>query len=439
MNLLYKLFFIVLFSSAAFVNAQIMDTVSYVPVKRGSYDKVSTKSSAQLATQKNYMTGKTLKANSSMLNLSTTAVTFGKPVYVRDSVFMQGLSPAVIDKLYLQGKFVGASPIAVKTKAHGLTGVSAGSLNMPQRSINMQGNSFMLDGITFPAPSCKLKWLKVYSDSGYVNVLGCQGGCTSNITEPCGNCGTCTRYCDISTGELDSCGACKNQGTCTPGATQNCVLGTGTQTCSNTCSWSDTCTKPGKTPCQPSCPAGSIRDNNVLFEEDGACCKSFKMAYEVMDTKVSTNCSAQNFGKSLCTGGVELGDPLRAYTAHARVDCSYRARGSFNEKTTGDGSTCGDENMYELFGNVSGGNQEVIRCNGETSFPAKCTSAHNESKCSYDGQILCASTDYSSGCMEINTRPCITNGLYCEDLESTRFVRAVAVKGSLGVYVCRKK
>lgn len=182
MNSRAYLFLVILFCGVLYLNAQIMDTVSYVPVKRGSYDKLSTKSSIELSKKSSATSAKTLKVNSSTLSLNTNLITFGKPVFVRDNVFVKDMNNFVIDKLYIQGKVSGVSPVLAK-QVGGLQGVSSTNLNIPNRNINAGSNSFMLDGIAFPAPACKLKWQKVYTDKGYYNMLGCEGS-SGPVTPP---------------------------------------------------------------------------------------------------------------------------------------------------------------------------------------------------------------------------------------------------------------
>lgn len=173
-----------MFFGGSFLNAQIMDTVSYVPVKQGSYDKLSTKTNTELAKSSSGAALGTLKANSSTLVLDTTQVTFGKPVYVKGSVFTKGgASLKILGNLAIQSEgnaFVAATLSA--TKASKTESVSARDLALDRKDIKLSVSTPIdLEGIAISAPSCEVEWKAVdgYNLDGMLrqyNLFACKGG-----------------------------------------------------------------------------------------------------------------------------------------------------------------------------------------------------------------------------------------------------------------------
>ncbi len=192
-------FFALFFTFAALsftATAQVMDTISYVPVKQGYYDKISTKSKAQFATETNSVTVKSLKANSATLNIVTTTASFGKPVVVKGNLFIRPTSNTSVMKakaVELQGEAY-AGGVVVGTKAPLLTTVVARDVNLINRVVRLPlSSSIIIDGISFPAPSgCSegLEWRSVKAKNTAdvlkdYTVLACKGtGSTNTCTAP---------------------------------------------------------------------------------------------------------------------------------------------------------------------------------------------------------------------------------------------------------------
>ncbi len=70
----------------------------------------------------------------------------------------------------------------------------------------------------------------------------CTGqSCAGERSMACGNCGTRTRTCDMSSGSWSDWSACSGEGACEPDETRGCGRG-GTQVCNGSCNWDDACT-----------------------------------------------------------------------------------------------------------------------------------------------------------------------------------------------------
>ncbi len=189
-------------------NAQNINTISYVPVKTGSYDKITTKSVTALAHDIGNVSAKTLKVNSSKLTVETRKLTFGKPVVVKGSVYAQNQAVfAVKNRLAVNG-VVQASGTVAANKSLGATAVQATNLNMPTRKLDVGSNSIYVDGIEIPNPGCNLEWRSVNAKNAFnqdvtYNLLACNGGvgcqCSGGIfpggTQPCGGNANCLKTC----------------------------------------------------------------------------------------------------------------------------------------------------------------------------------------------------------------------------------------------------
>jgi hypothetical protein len=270
-----SLFVFALLVLCVFSNAQNMDTISYVPVKTGYYDKITTKSVTALAQEVGDVTVKKMKTNSSKFILDTRKLTFGKPVSVKDSVYSQG--PAVIavkNKLLVQG-IVQTSGDVKANSAQNVTAIQARELNMPSRKLDVGSGPVYVDGIVIPNPgsSCTVGWKSVTAkneagtESTY-QLLGCQsggGGCTCSdgyapgATKSCGNCGTqtCSSSCTW--------GACTGGGECSPGATNtggcpNGQAGYITKTCNSACQWYVSANT-----CQSGCTPSTTAQGNPTY------------------------------------------------------------------------------------------------------------------------------------------------------------------------------
>lgn len=214
---------ILFFSAVAFLGvssiAQNINTISYVPVKQGSYDKITTKSVTALATDIGNVSAKTVKVNSSKLTLETRKITFGKPVVVKGSVFSRQTAVfAVKSKITVAGVAQASGNVAANA-SQGATSLQATNLNMPTRKLDVGSGTIYVDGIAIPSPNCNLEWRSVSAKNAFnqdvtYNLLACQGGG--------GGGGGCTCSGGISPGGTQPCGG-----------NSNCV-----KTCQSNCTWS---------------------------------------------------------------------------------------------------------------------------------------------------------------------------------------------------------
>ncbi len=89
---------------------------------------------------------------------------------------------------------------------------------------------------------------------------GCSGCVPNSVdTQPCGNCGTMTRTCDMN-GVWGAFGGCTGEGVCMPNATRKVACGncgTETDTCSPKCQW-----QAGACSGQGACAPGATRAGN---------------------------------------------------------------------------------------------------------------------------------------------------------------------------------
>ncbi len=212
----FGLFIFSAFILSVFSHAQNINTISYVPVKTGYYDKITTKSITALAQDIGSVSAKTLKVNSSRFTLETRKLTFGKPVVVKGSVYSSNPATiAVKNKLTVAG-VAQANGNILANSAAGAVAVQATNLNMPTRKLDVGSGTVYVDGIAIPNPGCNLEWRSVNAKNAFnqdvtYNLLACKGGSPS---------------CTCSGGAL-------------PGATQYCG---GSQyclkTCQSDCQWS---------------------------------------------------------------------------------------------------------------------------------------------------------------------------------------------------------
>lgn len=163
-----------------FLNAQSINTISYVPVKNGYYDKITTKSVTILAQDIGNVSMDTLKANSSKFTLETRKLTFGKPVVVKTSVFTNGaVVLAAKNRVAIDG-VAQANGIVAANKSTGAVAVQATNINMPTRRLDVGADTVYVDGIPIPNPNCTLEWKSITAknpmgvESTY-QLLGCHG------------------------------------------------------------------------------------------------------------------------------------------------------------------------------------------------------------------------------------------------------------------------
>ncbi len=195
--------------------AQVMDTIAYVPVKQGYYDKISTKSKAQFAAETNSASVKTLKANSALLKIVSTKVSFGKPVIVKGNIYVRPTSSQPVMKakaVEIQGEAY-AGGVVVGTKAPLLKTVVARDMNLINRVVRLSSSSnVIIDGISFPSPSgCSegLEWRTVKAKNTAdvlkdYTVVACKGtGSTPTCTAPQADIDRCNTHGD--TWKADEC------------------------------------------------------------------------------------------------------------------------------------------------------------------------------------------------------------------------------------------
>lgn len=205
-----SLFFFAITVLCVLSNAQNINTISYVPVKTGSYDKITTKSVTALAQDIGNVSAKTLKANSSKFTLDTRKLTFGKPVVVKGSVYSSNPATiAVKSKLTVAGVAQANGNILANSSA-GAVAVQATNLNMPTRKLDVGTSTIYVDGIAIPNPNCNLEWRSVSAKNAFgqdvsYNLLACKGnggpsctcsgGAAPGATEYCGASQYCTKTC----------------------------------------------------------------------------------------------------------------------------------------------------------------------------------------------------------------------------------------------------
>lgn len=197
-NNIFKFFalFFTLASLPFTAAAQVMDTIAYVPVKQGYYDKISTKSKAQFAAETSSVSIKSLKANSATLNIVTTKASFGKPIVVKGNIFVRPTSTQPVIKakaVEIQGEAY-AGGVVVGTKAPLVKTVVARDVNLINRVVRLPSSSnLIIDGVSFPSPSgCSegVEWRTVKAKNTAdvlkdYTVVACKGtGSTATCTAP---------------------------------------------------------------------------------------------------------------------------------------------------------------------------------------------------------------------------------------------------------------
>lgn len=188
--------------------AQVMDTIAYVPVKQGYYDKISTKSKAQFGAETSSASIKSLKANSALLNIVTTTASFGKPVVVKGNIFIRPTSAQTVmraNAVELQGDAY-ALGVVVTTSAPLLKTVVARDVNLINRVVRLSSSSnIIVDGVSFPSPTgCSegLEWRTVKAKNTAdvlkdYTVVACKGtGSASTCTAPQADIDRCNSHGD---------------------------------------------------------------------------------------------------------------------------------------------------------------------------------------------------------------------------------------------------
>lgn len=197
---------------AVFAGAQEINTISYVPVKNGYYQKITTKSDTSLAQDIGDVSFATLKANSSKFTIETRKLTFGKPVIVKSSVFSNGaVVVAVKNRVAIDG-IAQVNGIIEANKSQGAVSVEATNINMPTRRVDVTTGTIYVDGIPIPNPNCTLEWRSVNAkntigvDASY-QLLACHG---SGGGSGGGGGGSTFKECSASTkpSNYKDCGTC---------------------------------------------------------------------------------------------------------------------------------------------------------------------------------------------------------------------------------------
>lgn len=186
---IYRIFILVLCAlcARAVSNAQLMETISYSPLKNGYYEYISTKSLTRLATDKDAgVTIGSLKANSATLFLKTKTVTFKSPLKVRNGVFARPDAHLNIEKLTVNGYFYANGGISGKdgndaVVVEGSPLVSAKVIDAKDKNIKIySGQKVYINGIELQRPPCgEVEWkqydaTKVDGGTVSVKVLGCK-------------------------------------------------------------------------------------------------------------------------------------------------------------------------------------------------------------------------------------------------------------------------
>ncbi|MDR0952664.1 MAG: hypothetical protein LBM71_00495 [Elusimicrobiota bacterium] len=169
-----SLAFAFLFSCGA-ISAQTLETISYNPLKAGSYSTLVVRNNLKVASGNNTMIS--MKANNTETIILSSSLAFGRPIIVKNNVYMEAGTSLILTKdVYVRGKFF-VEKIARFNLADGLSTINTTDFTAPAMNV-LALNQFVLGGVSFPAPSCKIGWLplkavNVYGVAGTYYVLGC--------------------------------------------------------------------------------------------------------------------------------------------------------------------------------------------------------------------------------------------------------------------------
>ncbi len=194
----FKAKIIVLFAMflPVFLTGQVIDTISYVPVKHGNYESIVTKTSTKLAATTGASTIESLNVNSNTLNIKTGQINFGAPVFVGSFATIGAGSTLKSTGELKIGGTVSTGGTVIATRADNTTRIKARDIELPGKTLEMGATTpFVVDNVTIQAPadsgdlSCPVdpskgqygaKWILTdgwNADEKYAqfSILGCSG------------------------------------------------------------------------------------------------------------------------------------------------------------------------------------------------------------------------------------------------------------------------
>ena len=161
-----SLLFISAFSTAV-LNAQSIEQISYMPVKRGNYKNLMVKKQAFFGGD--LLVKNTLTANSTFLNLKAiNSLSLGRNVNINanNNVFISGIELQVSGSVAVYGSNTLAIHSGEFTKIDRVTGMSnLFSQNLTAINSPVQINELYIDGIIYPT-SCMYQWISNVRTAG---------------------------------------------------------------------------------------------------------------------------------------------------------------------------------------------------------------------------------------------------------------------------------
>lgn len=171
------LYFIVLsfFCSAAvpLLNAQTIEQISYVPVKKGNYANLIVKKKAEFGGALTVQNA--LRANATLVNLTTNSITLGGNInfQVNNNIYLHG-STGTFKNINVaeDTKLMIVAPTVTINSLQNAEYISAGTLKAQN---NATITELYIDGVRLNT-NCTLKWWDVSAANGGGNykILGCQ-------------------------------------------------------------------------------------------------------------------------------------------------------------------------------------------------------------------------------------------------------------------------
>ena len=168
-NIIYVLFLAAaaaLFAPA--LNAQSIEQISYIPVKRGNYSQLMVKKKAVFGG--NLTVSNTLKSNATFLNLTSAgglALSGNPNINVDNNVFLSGVNLKITDNVTVRGDNILTIRGGNSTTIGRLTG---GSVNVYAQSLSGGDNqitisNLYIDGLAYPS-DCSYTWLSNVETTG---------------------------------------------------------------------------------------------------------------------------------------------------------------------------------------------------------------------------------------------------------------------------------
>jgi len=195
--------------------------------------------------------------------------------------------------------------------------------------------------------------------------------CAGSARQACGRCGTQAREC--RDGRWDDWGACRNEGSCTPGMTEACGRG-GSRTCGGNCEWSacqaQTCSGPSSQACG-NCGTQTRNCDNGVWSAWSAC--EAQGECQPNDTR---GCGSS--GTQACMGNCRWGSCGDQSCAGAPSEacgmCGTRTRSC--DASSGMWSVfgaCSDEGACVPNTTRACGNGGMQACRGDCQWESACT------------------------------------------------------------------